>query len=57
MVEKFCSGRIPGSPLVVQFWELYCICNEKAKRIADVWVGNELRVTFRRTFGERLLQK
>jgi hypothetical protein len=57
MVEKFCSGRIPVSPLAVQFWELYCICNEKAKRIADVWVGNELRVTFRRTFGERLLQK
>jgi hypothetical protein len=35
---------------------LYCICNEKARKIADVWVGNELRVTFRRTFDERMLQ-
>jgi hypothetical protein len=24
------------APLVVQFWELYCICNEKVKTIAEI---------------------
>jgi hypothetical protein len=44
------------APLAVQFWELYCICNEKSKKIADIWVQGELRVTFRRTFTEGLMQ-
>jgi hypothetical protein len=44
------------APLALQFWELYYICNEKAKKIADVWVKDELRVTFRRTFDKRMLQ-
>jgi hypothetical protein len=24
------------APLAVQFWELYCICNEKSRKIADI---------------------
>jgi hypothetical protein len=41
------------APLAVQFWELYCICNEKSRKIADIWVDG---VTFRRTFIETLMQ-
>jgi hypothetical protein len=36
--------------LAVQFWDLYSICIEKIKTLAEVWVDGELRVTFRRTF-------
>jgi hypothetical protein len=25
-------------PLVVQFWDLYCVCNEKTKTITEIWV-------------------
>jgi hypothetical protein len=44
-------------PLAVQFWELYSICNEKTKTLAEVWVDKELRVTFRRTFSNQMMQK
>jgi hypothetical protein len=40
----------------VQFWELYSICNEKVKTIVEVWVQGELRVSFRRTFTEDMMQ-
>jgi hypothetical protein len=43
-------------PLAVQFWELYCICNEKTKSIAEVWVEGEMRLSFRRSFSENMLQ-
>jgi hypothetical protein len=43
-------------PLAVQFWDLYTIGNEKTKTIAEVWVERELRLTFRRTFSERMLE-
>jgi hypothetical protein len=40
----------------VQFWDLYCICNEKVKTLADVWVEKELRLTFKRIFSINLGQ-
>jgi hypothetical protein len=40
--------------LAVQIWGLYCICNEKVKSLAEVWVEKELRLTFRRTFSVEL---
>jgi hypothetical protein len=43
------------APLVVQFWELYCICNEKTKSLAEVWVNRELRLTFRRTYSSEIM--
>jgi hypothetical protein len=46
-----------SAPLAVQFWELYSICNEKTKTLAEVWVDKELRVTFRRTFSNQMMQK
>jgi hypothetical protein len=43
--------------LAVQFWDLYSICIEKIKTLAEVWVDGELRVTFRRTFSYSMMQK
>ena len=43
-----------NSSLAIQFWELYVIVNEKTSTIADLWDGNELKCTFRRTVGPRL---
>lgn len=40
----------------MQFWELYCICNEKSKTIAEVWVNREFRLSFR-TFSVSLTQR
>jgi hypothetical protein len=44
------------APLAVQFRDLYKICNEKTKTISEVWVDRELRLTFRRTFSEDMLE-
>jgi hypothetical protein len=44
------------APLAVQFWELYCVCNEKVKTLAEIWVERELRLSFRRTFTEPMMQ-
>jgi hypothetical protein len=38
------------APLAVQFWELYCICNDKTKTL-----DRELRLTFRRTFSREMV--
>jgi hypothetical protein len=45
-----------STPLAVQFWELYCVCNEKTITIAEVWVDGELRLTFRRMFSYQMMQ-
>lgn len=34
--------------LKVQFWDLYCICNQTECTVAQVWDGRELKLTFRR---------
>jgi hypothetical protein len=41
---------------VVQFWDLYSICNEKTKTIAEIWVNGEQRLYFRRIFKYRMMQ-
>jgi hypothetical protein len=38
------------APPAIQFWDLYYICNQKTKTLAEVWVDRELRLSFRRTF-------
>jgi hypothetical protein len=54
---RFCEDIWIGTaPLAVQFWELYCICNEKTEVVADTWVDGELKLTFRRTFDDRMMQ-
>jgi hypothetical protein len=35
-----------NSPLSVQFWELYTVCNKMGNRLADVWDGQEVKLTF-----------
>jgi hypothetical protein len=42
------------SSLAIQFWDLYVIVNEKTSTVADLWDGDELKCTFRRTAGPRL---
>jgi hypothetical protein len=44
------------TPLVVQFWDLYCIHNEKTKTISEIMVDGEVRLTFRRTFSMEMMQ-
>jgi hypothetical protein len=39
-----------NSPLVVQFWDIYCICDQIDKTVAEVWDGQEVKLTFRRSF-------
>jgi hypothetical protein len=42
--------------LAIQFWDIYNICNEKNKHIANVWIDGELRITLRRTFTDTMIQ-
>ena len=44
------------SPLCVQFWDLYCICNETLVSISEVWDGCVLKLTFRRNFSPVMMQ-
>jgi hypothetical protein len=44
------------APLVVQFWELYCICIEKTKTVSKVLGEGEIRLSFRRTISESMMQ-
>ena len=45
-----------NSPLSVQFWDLYVICNQMGSRLADIWDGQEVKLTFRRTFDDEMLE-
>jgi hypothetical protein len=42
--------------LAMQFWELYYICNKKTKTVAEVWSEGEIRLSFRRSFSESMMQ-
>ena len=44
-----------NTPLATQYWDLYVLVNEKNKTIADLWDGQELKCTFRRTFSDELI--
>lgn len=43
------------SSLAIQYWKLYQIVNEKAGTIFNLWDGVNLKCTFRRTVGQRLM--
>jgi hypothetical protein len=43
--------------LAVQFWDLYIIANEHYVSIADVWDGVQLKISFRRTVDQVLLNR
>jgi hypothetical protein len=44
------------APLAVQFWDMYTICNKKSKKFSKIWVDGELRLTFRITFSNEMMQ-
>lgn len=41
-----------NSSLPIHFGHLYAICNEQGKTVEEVWDGNNLKLTFRRTVNE-----
>jgi hypothetical protein len=38
------------SPLSIQFWEMYSVCNKNYQTISEMWDGSRLKLTFRRNF-------
>jgi hypothetical protein len=44
-----------SSSLAIQYWELYCIVNKQGKIIVELWDGVDLRWTFKRCVGPRLM--
>jgi hypothetical protein len=42
------------SSLAIQFWDLYVTVNEKTGTVADLWDGQNVRCTFKRTVNENL---
>ena len=46
-----------NTPLATQYWDLYVLVNEKNKTIAEIWDGQELKCTFRRTFSDELMSQ
>ena len=45
-----------SSSLIIQFWPIYRIVNEKGKTLADLWDGVNLKCTFRRTMSDEMYQ-
>jgi len=43
--------------LAIQFWDLYVLSNQKNVSVAEVWDGEELKISFRRRISLRLMQK
>jgi hypothetical protein len=44
------------SPLSVQFWDMYCICNEKMATISQIWDSVNVKLTFRRNFNTGMME-
>ena len=44
-----------NSSLTTQFWPLYVINEQQGKTISQVWDGHVLRLTFRRSVSENLV--
>jgi len=42
--------------LATQFWELYIIADPKNIRLASVWDGENLKISFRRRVDHKLLR-
>ena len=41
----------------MQFWDLFSICNQTGVTLASVWDGAEIKLNFRRTFSEAMLER
>jgi hypothetical protein len=44
-----------NSPLAVQFWDIYFVSNQQTQTVSDIWDGQQIRCTFRRTFSEEMM--
>jgi hypothetical protein len=44
-----------NSPLAVQFWDIYFVSNQQTQIVSDIWDGQQIRGTFRRTFSEEMM--
>jgi hypothetical protein len=44
-----------NAPLAVIYWDIYMIVNQQAQTIYELWDGQQLKCTFRRTFTEELM--
>jgi hypothetical protein len=53
-VKFWKDNWLGSSSLAIQYWDLYVIANEKTSIVADLWDGQTLKCTFRRTVSEHL---
>jgi hypothetical protein len=44
-----------NSPLAVQFWYIYFVSNQQTQTVSDIWDGQQISCTFRRTFCEEIM--
>lgn len=47
--------RFGSSPLFVQFWNLFFICREQDKTVSQIWDGETIKLSFRRSFSPRMM--
>jgi hypothetical protein len=45
------------SPLSVQYFDLYILCNEQGKTVSQIWDGRTLKLAFGRNFSSPLMIK
>ena len=55
LVKFWEDNWLGNSSLAIQYWELYEIVNEKAGTVFDLWDKENLKCTFRRTVGQKLM--
>jgi hypothetical protein len=53
---RFWEDNWLGCSLLIQFWPIYRIVNEKGKTLAELWDGVNLKCTFRRSMTEEMYQ-
>jgi hypothetical protein len=44
-----------NSHLAVQFWDIYFVSNQQSQTVRDLWDGQQIRGTFRRTFTDEMM--
>jgi hypothetical protein len=43
------------APLAVVYWDVYMLVNQQTQTINELWDGQQLKCTFRRTFTDELM--
>jgi len=55
LVKFWKDNWLGNSSLAIQYWKLYQIVNEKAGTVFDLWDRENLKCTFRRSVGQKLM--